>query len=426
MTATFLISGTPLNRLSIFRPLLERADMSLTDSSEMAAKYIPHIEAREFIKLNGEIKDSFVGIAFDGTSRLGEAINLTGRLCSKDFVLATRLLRYVTAKKHLNAAQFASLLTRILCVEYSIDPDMVVSISRDSVNVNGAACARLQEATFLCSENMLCISHTLNNVGGKLVLPTLQEFFTPWLELVGGRNPHRGAHSLWKRTVHPQVVPGYSYTRWHASAEIQFVLADNFHQLHPFVCKLDELSFGDATRKKLGTILRSDEKASELALQLAAVKDLRSLVSTTYELEGDRLELLLVYNRVEALRSLGRGIIAGADGLLPNVDLVLRRKVKMQPGIKIEKVNHSLTPTSPYLSSLTRVPTMVTALRWAWKVCGESDILAYGGLHALPRHKVQGMEGEVRGGQPRAGVRGGRDPSTPSRSSFARAQVFDF
>ena len=49
------------------------------------------------------------------------------------------------------------------------------------------------------------------------------------------------------------------------------------------------------------------------------------LVKTTYALEGDRLEILVTYERIEALRALGRSIQSKADGVLPNVDSTLRR-----------------------------------------------------------------------------------------------------
>lgn len=308
----------------------------------MASMYIPHIEARECARLKEELHGCFVGIAFDGTSRQGEAVNLTGRTCTDDFEIEVRLLRFMTTKLHLNAPELASIITRVLCTELAIDPANLVSMSRDSVLVNGAACARLHAGAFCWAENLLCMSHTLNNVGGKLSFPVLQEFFTPWLELVGGRHPHFGAQALWKQAVHPQRVPGYSKVRWFASAEIQFVLADHFDKLKPFVDRLTELDYGDATRKKLASIVDNQVKAHQLALQLAAMKDLRTIVATTYELEGDRLELLLTFDRIERLRELGKSIAAGAVGTLPNVDAVLRSKVKIQPGVKLSKVSSVL------------------------------------------------------------------------------------
>lgn len=156
---------------------------------------------------------------------------------------------------------------------------------------------------------------------------------TSWLELVGGRNPHRGAQALWRATVAPQPVPGYSKVRWHSLAEIQIVIAENFDKLDRFMAQLDERCYGEATRQKLRAIL---EKRKCLKLQLAAVRDLQSLIRTTYELEGDRLEMLLVYHRIEVLRSLGRSIRAG-EPVLPNLDGVLRSGVAIVPGVKISK-----------------------------------------------------------------------------------------
>lgn len=98
-----------------------------------------------------------IGIQFDGTSRLGVAINVTGRVCSKSFDINYRLLRFITAKFQLNAAQFASMINRVMCSELHLDLSRITCISRDSVLANGAACRRLQESAFVACENQLCI-----------------------------------------------------------------------------------------------------------------------------------------------------------------------------------------------------------------------------------------------------------------------------
>lgn len=68
------------------------------------------------------------------------------------------------------------------------------------------------------------------------------------------------------------------------------------------------------------------------------MRDLQALVRTTYELlEGDRLELLLVHQRVEALRTLSHHAIKAGDAVLPNVDGVLRASTPIVPGLKIIK-----------------------------------------------------------------------------------------
>lgn len=279
----FLSSGTPLERLPFFRELLEGSNQySLTDHSHMR-EYIPKVESREVGKTSIEIKDAeFLTIAFDGTTRLGEAMNVTGRCCSASFQLQTRLLRFVTTKQHMNHQQLAALLSRVLLLEYGLDPDRLVGIARDSVSMNGAACNLLCANPFIKADSILCISHTLNNCGKCLELRVADdEFMTPWLDLIGGRDPNRGAQALWKATVHPQSVPGFSTTRWYSKAEIMFVIAENFSRLPSFLAQLDELKYGDATRKKLHAILDSPQLNAQLKLELAAVLDLKPLVTTT-------------------------------------------------------------------------------------------------------------------------------------------------
>lgn len=333
----FLASGTPLQRMEHFRPLIERNGLSLTDHSHMRT-YIPKIEMTEFSILKKEIKGEFLGVSFDGTTRIGEAINITGRWCSQDFNLMHRLLRFVTAKHHFKGPQFASLITRVLCTDLSIDPAFIACFSRDSASVNGAACRLLCESTFYSTENVLCICHTLNNVGVQIEFPTLTLFMTSWLELVGGRHPHIGARDLWRETVAPQRVPGFSNTRWYAKAEIEFVIAENFNRLTGFMQRLEEYGYGEASRRKLQSILSDQQTATELKLQLAAMLDIRRLVRTTYELEGERLELLLVYHRIEELRAFGRALIEDEGGtVLPNLDGALRAAAKLATGMRISK-----------------------------------------------------------------------------------------
>lgn len=66
--------------------------------------------------------------------------------------------------------------------------------------------------------------------------------------------------------------------------------------------------------------------------------DFRAFVSATYELEGDRLELLLLHRKIERLRAWGRLLRANAEGVLPNVDSLLRNRVPLTVGLRIKKV----------------------------------------------------------------------------------------
>lgn len=96
--------------------------------------------------------------------------------------------------------------------------------------------------------------------------------------------------------------------------------------------------YGDALRHKLRSFLDNKETELKLKLELAAMLDIRALVRTTYELEGDRLELLLVYNHVEELRAFGRSLVDNLGArLLPNLDAALGSTVKLGIGSKVSK-----------------------------------------------------------------------------------------
>ena len=136
---TFLPPGMPLERLHFFQPLIERSNVTLIDISHMRM-YIPQIESREFDLLKSEVRERFVSIAFDGTSRLGEAINLTCRWCSDDFRICQRLVRFATTPMlHMNSSQFATLITMTILAELGVNPTNVICITRDSASVNCAA-----------------------------------------------------------------------------------------------------------------------------------------------------------------------------------------------------------------------------------------------------------------------------------------------
>ena len=324
----------PFSAVDNHKHLLERAGFTVPTSRNLK-RFIPQIEDAEDKQINEELVGQYVGIGFDGTTRLGEAINTTGRWCTKDFKIVQRLLDFTTTEKHVDNVQLAALITNVIMHHRQIPLDHLVNIARDSVSVNGAACRRLK-TTFTSAADSLCICHTLCHVGEHFELPTLKEFKTPWLELVGGRDPHRGAQALWKETVAPASVPGYSKVRWYSWAEILFVIAEaGIIQLGSFITKCEERDFGDATTKSLRHIY--DTKSTALCLELASMLDMRTLVAQTYALEGDRLEVLLVYERIEALRALGRSISAKEDGILPNVDAVLRGKMVLKKGVKMEK-----------------------------------------------------------------------------------------
>ena len=59
-----------------------------------------------------------------------------------------------------------------------------------------------------------------------------------------------------------------------------------------------------------------------LRRQFATLLDMEVLVATTYNLEGDGLAVMLAYERIEALRQLGRSV--DQPGILVNLAALLR------------------------------------------------------------------------------------------------------
>jgi hypothetical protein len=136
------------------------------------------------------------------------------------------------------------------------------------------------------------------------------------------------------------AMVGYSTIRWWSKAEVQNEIALNYGQLLPFLLRLDRDDIGDATTKKMIAILRADPLWLELSFA-ASLDGGQRLVSATGEMEGDRLEILLLARRVEALRSFGRALqsddAVDNRGLLPCVDACIRRSIEARVGLRLLK-----------------------------------------------------------------------------------------
>ena len=78
-------------------------------------------------------------------------------------------------------------------------------------------------------------------------------------------------------------------------------IAMNFGQLREFLRRLDSEGVGDATTKKMIAIYEADPLLLELSFA-AMLDGAERLVSVTGEMEGERLEILLLYSRMEGLR----------------------------------------------------------------------------------------------------------------------------
>ena len=75
---TFIRAAVPLNKLSIFRDLLEESAYSLTDRRHMS-DLVSYVLSQEVIQIKEEIAGHPLSVIFDGITRLGEAIAIVVR-----------------------------------------------------------------------------------------------------------------------------------------------------------------------------------------------------------------------------------------------------------------------------------------------------------------------------------------------------------
>lgn len=111
--------------------------------------------------------------------------------------------------------------------------------------------------------------------------------------------------------------------------------ATNANLIPTLIRRLLDAGVGDATVGVLQDI--TNQYMPQLDSDLAVMLDMRVLTKTIYELEGDRLESLLVYDKLEGLRALGRSVLASDSGVLPNLDAIIRKNYPIQTGTKFDK-----------------------------------------------------------------------------------------
>ncbi len=78
---TFLRAGVPINKVNIFRPLLEENAFRLCDTRHLL-DLIPFILNEEKKRLKKELEGKSLAVTFDGTTRLGEVMAVVVRFIS--------------------------------------------------------------------------------------------------------------------------------------------------------------------------------------------------------------------------------------------------------------------------------------------------------------------------------------------------------
>ena len=307
MVQHFMMAGLAFTHMDTLRPVLENPGVTLTNSSHMRS-YIPHVRAIEIAKLKEEIEGQFLSIVFDGTTRIGEIVAIVARWCDDSFVLRHRSLATPTLATHANGVTLGRLVLSKLTTTFEVpiiaredeNCPRVVGFIRDSASVNGVAVDMLKH-NFGLAIDVLCISHTLDNVGRKFAFENVDTFMHAWLQLA-----QSGCAKFIWRQLSGQSMKTFSGTRWWSKSEVQNDIFQKFNHLQEFVRRLRAENSCPKSLAALEGLFSVKEHTFWLQLCFAALYDVSTpLIKATYELEGNRLEILLAYERIQRLRELG-------------------------------------------------------------------------------------------------------------------------
>ena len=123
--------------------------------------------------------NSAFSVIFDGSTRLGEALAIIVRFIDKDWNIQQRLLKLEILAKSMNAEELAQRLIQCLAVEYGMQPNHLLAAMRDGASVNEAG---LRQVMFFFPNirNIICFSHTIDNVGKHFEFSVLDTFSRCW------------------------------------------------------------------------------------------------------------------------------------------------------------------------------------------------------------------------------------------------------
>ena len=259
----FLRTGTPLNKLSHFRHLLEENALRLSDRRQMA-DIVPLIFQQEQDLIKQEISSKYISVVFDGTTRVCEAMAIVVRYVDSEWCVQQRLIRLHLIEKSMTGEETARVLIDTLSREYAVPSDHLLACMRDRASSNNVAVTFLK-VMFPCVLDIGCFSHTLDLVGDKICAPTLSDFMVSWLNLFS-HSPK--ARLLWKEQT-DRPIRTYCPTRWWSKWECMNQLLELFGDVEPFLHRND--SFAAATRAKLLMFFSDMSSTTSLREEQSAV-----------------------------------------------------------------------------------------------------------------------------------------------------------
>lgn len=262
--STFLKAGVALNKLDVFRDLLEENGLRLAGRRPMS-DLIPFVLAEEKKRLREEIGDRAVSVIFDGTSRIGEALVVVLRFIDEDWSPQQRLVRLQLLAKSMCGEEIARELITILSTELSISSRKLLAAMRDRASTNNVAMQTIK-IVYPSLLDIGCYSHTIDLAGERFVTPVLEEFSKSWIGMFA-HSPR--ARLLWREKTGRSMAT-FSETRWWSRWEIYKQILLYFGDILPF---LQENDLSPSYRKKALAIFEDNQKNVLLQIELAVVVD---------------------------------------------------------------------------------------------------------------------------------------------------------
>ena len=227
----FLQAGVSLYKIDELRDLLERGGNRLTDSSHLR-QHIPLILKQETERLKEEIATRDLGLIFDGSTRLGEAIVIIVRFVSDNWSIVQRLIRLDICPKSVNAQDLAHVLNDCLSVDYQVRGNSLLATMKDGASVNQTALNHIK-FVFPKMLSVVCFSHTLDNVRNHFKVPDLLSFGILWIRLF--KHSHTAKlYVIWQELT-GRTPKSYSETRWWSKWEVFEQLFVQFGDVEQFL-----------------------------------------------------------------------------------------------------------------------------------------------------------------------------------------------
>ena len=328
VTRTFLSAGVPLNKIPLFRELLEENGFRLTDRRRLSDT-VPLILQQEKEKIRNEISGKFLSVIFDGTSRLGEVFVIVARFVDSDWVIHQRLMRVKMLANSLSGEEIAREIINSLSLEYGVGSEYVLAVMHDCASTNVVA-MRTLKVLYPLAQGIGCFSHTLDRVGERFSTPIAQEFVTYWISLFA-HSPK--ARLLWNQQT-GRTMQGYSATCWWSKWEVLNQVFELFGDVKPFINHQEE--FSNNTRAKLAEYFIDNQKLNTLKVELAAIVDTgKPFVQATYKLEGDGI---LAFQCYEIISALNTSVVMEN---YPNVQAVVKSIAKGKTDVQLKWMKHA-------------------------------------------------------------------------------------